>query len=55
LKWSKDHLGASLYFETAGKLYKEIGDILKAKDSFIKYAESSEATGLLSGAADGYT
>jgi hypothetical protein len=55
LKWSKDHLGASLYFETAGKLYKEIGDIVKAKDSFLKYAESSEATGLLSGAADGYT
>jgi RNA polymerase sigma-70 factor (ECF subfamily) len=38
-----------------GYSYKEIGDIVKAKDSFLKYAESSEATGLLSGAADGYT
>jgi hypothetical protein len=44
-----------LYFETAAKLYKEIGDIQKAKESYIKYAESSEATNLLSGAADGFT
>ena len=54
-KWSKDNLGASIYFETAGKLYKEIGDIKNSRESFIKYAECSEASQLLSGAADGYT
>jgi hypothetical protein len=43
-KWSKDNLGASIYFETAGKLYKELGDIVKSKESFIKYAECSEAS-----------
>lgn len=55
LKWSPDHLGASLYFESAAKAYKEIGNDIMAKDALIKYAISSEKTDSLSCAADGFT
>ena len=54
-KWNKDHLGASLYFETAAKLYKEINDNTLAKESYLKYAESSEKIDQVSCAAEGYT
>ena len=55
LKWSADHLGGSIYFESAAKLYKEIGDEEMAKESYLKYANSSEKTDNLSCAADGFT
>ena len=55
MKWNPDHLGASLHFESAAKLYKEIGNEMMAKDAFLKYAVSSEQTDSLSCAADGYT
>ena len=55
LKWSPDYFGASLYFETAAKQYKEIGNDIMAKDAFLKYADASEKHDLLSQAADGYT
>ena len=32
LKWNPDHLGASLHFESAAKLYKELGNEQKAKE-----------------------
>lgn len=54
LKWSADHLGASLNFETAAKLYKELGVINMAKDSYLKYAECSEKIDMPSCAAEGY-
>ena len=41
-KWSSDHLGASLYFESAAKLYKQMKNDPMAIDAYIKYAESSE-------------
>lgn len=44
LKWNPDHLGASLHFESAAKLFKELGDEEKAKDSYIQYAVASEHT-----------
>ena len=53
-KWSANHLGASLYFETAAKLYKETGNNEKARESYIKYAESSEHIDSISCAAEGY-
>lgn len=55
LKWSADHLSASLYFESAAKLYKEVGNEIMAKDAFLKYAHSSEKTDSLSCAAEGLT
>jgi len=55
LKWSADHLSASLHFEQAAKMYREIGNDVMAKECFIKYAQSSEKTDVLSCAADGYT
>jgi len=54
-KWSADHLGASLYFESAAKLYKECKNDIMARDAYIKYAESSEKIDSVSCAADGYT
>ena len=54
-KWSADHLGAGLHFETAGKLYKEIGNDEKAKDSFLKAGASNEQTDSLSMAAGDYS
>ena len=54
-KWSADHLGASLYFETAAKLYKETKNDAMAKDAYIKYADSSAAIDQASCAAEGYT
>ena len=54
-KWSADHLGGSLYFEQAAKLYKEIKNDVMARDAYIKYAECSEKIDSVSCAADGYT
>ena len=54
-KWSADHLGGSIYFEEAAKGFMKIGDEKMAKDSYIKYAHSSEKIDSLSCAADGYT
>jgi hypothetical protein len=55
LKWSPDHIGASLYFESAAKIYKQIGLDDRAIEAFCLYAKSSEATDTISCAADGYT
>ena len=44
LKWSPDHLEASMYFENAAKVYKEIGNEIMAKDSFLKAGVSNEKT-----------
>ena len=55
LKWSPDYFGASLHFESAAKLYKELKNEIMAKDAFIKYADASEKQDMLSQAADGYT
>jgi hypothetical protein len=38
LKWSADHLSASMHFEQAAKLYKETGQKDKSKDAWVKYA-----------------
>jgi hypothetical protein len=54
LKWSPDHLGATLHFETAAKLFKELGDSNMAKECYIKYALSSEKIDMPSCAAEGY-
>ena len=54
-KWSQDHLGASLYFESAAKLYKEIKNDIMAIDAYLKYAECSEKLDSVASAADGYT
>ena len=54
MKWSPDYLGATLHFEQAAKLYKELGDINMARDSYIKYASSSEKIDMPSCAASGY-
>jgi hypothetical protein len=54
-KWSQDHLGASLYFEPAAKLYREIGNVNMAKDAYLKYAQCSEKIDQVSAAAEGYT
>jgi len=54
-KWSADHLGASLYFETAAKLYKEVKDDKLAYESYLKFAVSSEKINSLSSAAEGYS
>ena len=53
-KWTPDHLGASLHFETAAKLYKELGNVNMAMDSYVKYATSSEKIDMPSCAAEGY-
>ena len=55
LKWSPDYFGASLFFESAAKAYKDIGNDIMAKDAYLKYANASEKHDLLSAAADGYT
>ena len=54
-KWSQDHLGASLFFESAAKLYKEIKNDVMAIDAYLKYAECSEKIDSVASAADGYT
>ena len=54
-KWSPDHLGASLHFETAAKLYKEVANFHMAQDAYIKFAQSSEKIDQVSSAAEGYT
>ena len=55
LKWSADHLGGSMHFESAAKLYKECGQNDKAKEAYIKYAQSSEKLDARGAAADGFT
>ena len=55
LKWSADHLSASMHFEQAAKLYKETGQNDKAKEAFVKYAQSSEKLDSRGCAADGFT
>ena len=55
LKWSPDHIGAQLHFESAAKIYKQIGLDEKAVEAYCLYAKSSEATDTISCAADGYT
>ena len=44
-----------MYFESAAKLYKQIGLNDKAIEAYILYAQQSEATDTISCAADGYT
>ena len=53
-KWKADHLGASLHFETAAKLYKEVSNNHMARDAYTKYAQSSENIDMASCAAEGY-
>ena len=53
-KWNKDHLGASMYFEEAGKIYKEIGNDIMAKDCYLKCGESNKALDLVGSAAESY-
>lgn len=55
LKWGRDYLSASMHYESAAKLYKEIGNEVMAKEAYLKYAEASEKQDLLSQAADGLT
>ena len=55
LKWKPDHLSASMNFERAAICYRDIGNEIMAKDAFLKYAVSSEALDMLSGAADAYS
>ena len=55
LKWSQDPLSASMHYEQAAKLYKELNQNEKAKESFLKYAQACEKMDLRSGAADGFT
>ena len=55
LKWSADHITASMHFEQAAKLYKESGYPDKAKEAYIKYAQSSDKMDSRGCAADGFT
>ena len=46
-----DYFNAQSAFESAAKLYKDAGDEVKAKDSYLKYADACEKSDKTSAAA----
>jgi tetratricopeptide (TPR) repeat protein len=41
-KWKPDHIEASMQYEKAAKLYKQLGDKMKAIEAFLKWSASCE-------------
>ena len=52
-KWSANHLEASIYFEKAGKLYKQLGEKQQAIDSFLRWSACCEQLNENYGSAEG--
>ena len=54
-KWSADYVSASINFEKAAKMYKQIGNKKQAIEAYLEYSKSSEQSNELLGAAEGLT